>query len=308
MKYQLDKERVRVLMGDKKFSISFSLLRAMKLCPRQAFLSIAVDRKDSYENEADTIGPSTVHSVFENWLKQGSFTKGWMVEQVEAEFVRREKNAKFVEFRRKPPAKAVEWGIKSDRQFQIEKARRAVVGLEQFVYDYDLNTHQLQAERWVTVNVPDSNIRLRGCIDLWDDTMSSLYDIKVTEDTSYGDVMQLTFYALLMHYARNELPKKMGFIYPLAPRNKVFKRVDLKQEYMSEILVRIRDFVRAYEELEFPATPVNTNVCYRCAFKSFCPRFGGSFGVADDASPIRIRKASDVSVVREPDKDSSSET
>lgn len=287
--HDLDPAKVATVLGDKQLVISYTLLKNMEACPRQAFLSLAVDRRLRRDNSADVIGPSAAHDMFEKWVDTGQWEAGWMRRHVEAAFAVREQRAALLEYRKNVSQKGAEWGMTSDREYQLEKARRAVDALEQFAFERDLMTHHLEAERWVSVQIPAlPRFRLVGAMDLWDGTMKVIYDIKVTDNTSYGDPHQLVFYALLHYYVTGVLPRHGAFFYPLAPPEKRFVPVTVDQQAVTSLTDRIKNFVGAFSTLDFPAQPKTTNECFRCGYKSFCPRFGGAFGVTRSSSPLKI--------------------
>lgn len=253
-------------------NISFSLISMYKACPRQVLYRLVLPEVP--QNQAPFIGGSVSHKLIEKWATEMDYAPGWMSAVYEDFYAEFESKQEILVYRPTIGAQPQnEWGCATDREFQLEKVRRCVEGFEQIAMELQLREHGAQYERWITRHVRDI-FYIKGSVDIYDYVTRNIYDIKSSTSSSYGDTLQLKFYALLVTMVDKTLPAMSQFLLPILEnpyRQQVKPTAETNREVLTEVSV-IMDKISAGV---FPTTP--GRACHTCAYKSYCPIYGGKF-------------------------------
>lgn len=259
-------------------NISFSLLSMFKSCPRQAMLRLILP--EAPQNQAPFIGGSVSHKLIEYWGTQTNYEPGWMQENVIRFYEEFEAKQEILKYRNYIGAMARnEWGCSTDREFQIEKARRCVIGFEQIAARLNLKRHGARFERWMSKKIGTSIYNIKGSVDIYDPITNSIYDVKASATPGYGDPLQLKMYAFLTFLIDKQMPAKAQFLLPIL--DDPFKLAVIPDgDTNKEVLAIVGDFIRHIQAGDFPVTP-SSQACYTCSYKGSCPVFGGVFKPED---------------------------
>jgi len=269
-----------LFLSGKPINISFSGLNTWERCPRRKLLELAVPKNEwaKLQEQRNFVAGSVVHDLFAEWVLSG-FADDFMTE----DRVRIAFDEYVAKLRRKglpvtwrdsvSVSVAKKWGVYTDYEYNLKKATQAATTMVLIARSLQLPLRRVLSEEWVRVEHPaDDRFRFIGAVDIYDFENDIIYDIKVTENTRYGNPLQLAFYGMLLGSQLGRLPGKAAFIYPLGA-NKIVA-VDFK-EYFGGLKEQVDKFIVAFDEMRFPPKP--SRDCATCPVRTWCSAKGGYF-------------------------------
>jgi len=267
---------------DGKIGISFTLLSTFSRCPRRKLLELAVDSDlwRQLQNQRNFIAGSVVHNAFSAWVEFGFpddyLTNAELIGDMFDQYVNKlvtKKHLPVVWNTTVSKSIRERWGVSTDYDYNKKKAIRACASLGEIAKSLGLVNDSLFSEMWLEVDHPfDGRFVLKGAVDILDPVSDFIFDIKVTENTSYGNELQLAFYGLLVAAVADKIPSKAAFIYPLG--SKVSKPI-CPEEKFAYVVKEITEFIIAFDAMRFPA--VVSRDCNYCPVQGWCSAQDGVF-------------------------------
>lgn len=271
-------DQAKKKLASQQINISFSMISQLRKCEWKQFHRTVTDRDSIVENQAPFAPGSVTHELFEDWYNAGAQPLGWMEANAKAYFNKYCEEAKLLIWRKTIKASTLKkWGARNYKEMQLAKVVKSVKALEVLSRKLKFIEHDVQLEKWVTIPISgEPNFTAKGAMDVWDPKKRYIYDIKITENTSYGDPFQLKFYSFLIYSELGFLPEGVFFIYPLK-RPYVTGFFKPTMDSIREVAQEIKDTMHKIKLADFAPTAESEWECRFCPAKTTCPRFGGTW-------------------------------
>lgn len=261
--------------GRVSLRLSWSKLRVHEECKQKGSLMRA--GKGMPMANTRIFFPGTVTDrVVRDWLADDPYSNPGLMPSMVEDIMEREQKLVAEE------GKTMRWKDAADRDVVLKECIEAVTLIEPALqehvlpFDYDVD---FRFEASVMVPTPNGDmmeIILNGAMDILTrnpEKIFSVWDVKHTRDSEYWRHTrgQLSFYDIAVQIMFGNGTERVGLLQPLAtPQVKPFV---MTAEDRSQMMQRIMGYANDVRTSNFPAKPVDKELCHFCDVKHACSKF-----------------------------------
>lgn len=276
--------------GQKTLWVSWSRLYEWSSCQQKSVLKLQ-GKADKVKDGRRFLHGTLADRAVTRWLKQDTPHEQGQMETYVDEL--------WEEHAIKSPEYKIEW--KGDPQEDMAKvrnlAKKVVRNVEPFLFARVL-PYEFQPD-WrfeVPIKVPtvEGNMRtivLNGAADIVvrdpATGLVSIYDLKATENEKYvhqGIMPQLTFYSVAWTIIMGQQPKDTTAAF-LTPACKLqYHELKIGSQDRRHLMSRIVNFAQFTWSTQTPTLTDDSQMCFFCECKKFCPRFATVMGEGNKVS------------------------
>jgi len=204
-----------------------------------------VAKIDTIVDHRNFLAGAVVHKLVEDWAKLG-FPENYLIDNVDTAYDAyiSSHNVNFLSLAANTLTRE---SVADDKEFLLKKTRRAAERTEKLYRHFGFHEKPVLIENWLEFTVEDMNFV--GIPDLYDYGRKAVFDLKVTENNSYGDLRQLAVYSIGLKTVKDLDTAALGFLYPLTKEGFVYREISLEAltALQNEVLEIAREMVKTEE-------------------------------------------------------------